>query len=235
MGKGIFITGTDTGVGKTFIAGGLARVWFKAGKRVGVMKPIESGCVRSGKGLQPQDALFLKEMSSSTDDLDVITPYRLEHLLAPSIAAELEGVEIDPQKIERIYRQLERTHDLMLVEGAGGLLVPLYKTFTSADLIKLLGIPMVVVARNGLGTINHTLLTVEHARSNGLTVLGVIINNLSDGPDPSKENNPQIIKELSGLPLLGVIPYLTLPQRENTSLVAETVNEHIDTDRLRGM
>ena len=79
MGKGIFITGTDTGVGKTLIAGGLARVWLKSGKRIGVMKPIESGCVRSDNGLQPQDALFLKEMSYSTDDLDLINPYRLEH------------------------------------------------------------------------------------------------------------------------------------------------------------
>ena len=231
--KGIFITGTDTEVGKTFIAGGLARVWLKNGRFVGVMKPIESGCVRSDGGLQPHDALFLKEMSSSTDDLDLIVPYRLEHPLAPSIAAEIEGVEIDLEEIKRIYKQLECKHDLMLVEGAGGLLAPLYKSFTNADLVKLLGIPMVVVARDSLGTINHTLLTVEYARSNGLTVLGIIINNLSSSPDPSTKSNPGIIKELSGVPMLGVIPYLPLPQREDGALIAELIGKHVDSSRLR--
>lgn len=232
MGKGIFITGTDTAVGKTLIAGGMAGVWVKSGKRIGVMKPVESGCVRSENGLQPPDALFLKEMSASTDDLDLINPYRFEHPLAPSIAAELEGVEIDLKKIESIYRQLEHTHDLMLVEGAGGLLAPVYKTFTVADLIKLLDIPLVVVAKNSLGTINHTLLTVEYARNNGLTVLGIIINNLISSPDSSSETNPQIIKELSGLTLLGVIPYLSLPERRDPLLVAKLIGEHVDTERL---
>jgi len=235
MGKGIFITGTDTGVGKTLIAGGLARVWLKSGKRIGVMKPIESGCVRSDNGLQPQDALFLKEMSYSTDDLDLINPYRLEHPLAPSIAAELEGVEIDLKKIGHIYQQLDLKYDLILVEGAGGLLSPLYKTLNSADLIRLLGIPMIVIARDTLGTINHTLLTVEYARSNGLTILGIIINNLSSTPDLSTKTNPQVIKKLSGLPILGVIPYLPLPQREDLTMIAELIGKYVDTDRLREM
>ena len=235
MGKGIFITGTDTGVGKTLIAGGLAGVWVKSGKRIGVMKPIESGCVKSDSGLQPQDALFLKEMSYSTDDLDLINPYRLEHPLAPSIAAELESVEINLKKIERIYHQLELKYDLMLVEGVGGLLAPLYKTFNNADLIRLLRIPMIVIVRNTLGTINHTLLTVEYARSNGLTIVGIIINTLSDSPDLSTKTNPQVIKKLSGLPLLGVIPYLTLPQREDLSLITELIDEHVNTERLEEM
>jgi len=235
MGKGIFITGTDTGVGKTLITGGLARVWLKSGKRIGVMKPIESGCVRSDNGLQPQDALFLKEMSYSTDDLDLINPYRLEHPLTPSIAAELEGVEIDLKKIRHIYQQLDLKYDLILVEGAGGLLSPLYKTLNSADLIRLLGIPMIVIARDTLGTINHTLLTVEYARSNGLTILGIIINNLSSTPDLSTKTNPQVIKKLSGLPILGVIPYLPLPQREDLTMIAELIGKYVDTDRLREM
>lgn len=235
MAKGVFITGTDTGVGKTLIAGGMARVWLNNGKRIGVMKPIESGCVRSDNGLQPHDALFLKKMSYSTDDLDLINPYRLEHPLAPSIAAELEGVEIDLKKIRCIYQQLGLKYDLMLVEGAGGLLAPLYKTFNSADLVRLLGIPMVVIARNTLGTINHTLLTVEYARSNGLAILGVIINNLSSNPDPSTKTNSQVIKKLSGLPLLGVIPYLPLPEREDMTLITELIDEHVDIERLMVM
>ncbi len=233
MAKGIFITGTDTEVGKTFIAGGLARMWLKMGKRVGVMKPIESGCIRSDGVLQPLDALFLKEMASSTDDLNLIVPYCLEHPLAPSIAAELESIEIDLENIKSIYQQLERKYDVVLVEGAGGLLSPLYKTFTNVDLIKLLGIPVIVVARNALGTINHTLLTVECARNNGLTILGVIINNLSPDGDRSTNDNPRVIKKLSGQPLLGTIPFLPVPHRDDMELIAEMIVEHVNMDELR--
>ena len=235
MANGIFITGTDTEVGKTFITGGLARMWLKMGKRVGVMKPIESGCVRSDGVLQPLDALFLKEMSASTDDLDLIVPYRLEHPLAPSIAAELESIEIDLENIKSIYRQLELKYDIILVEGAGGVLSPLYKTFTNVDLIKLLDIPVIVVARNTLGTINHTLLAVECARSNGLTILGIIINNLSPNDDLSTNDNPRVIKKLSGLPLLGVVPFLPVPHCENMELIADLLDEHVDADLLRDM
>jgi len=233
MANGIFITGTDTEVGKTFIAGGLARMWLKMGKRVGVMKPIESGCIRSDGVLQPLDALFLKEMASSTDDLDLIVPYRLEHPLAPSIAAELESIEIDLENIKSIYQQLERKYDVVLVEGAGGLLSPLYKTFTNVDLIKLLGIPVIVVARNALGTINHTLLTVECARGNGLTILGVIINNLSPDGDPSINDNPRVIKKLSGQTMLGTIPFLPVPHRDDMELIAEMIVEHVNMNELR--
>ena len=232
MGKGIFLTGTDSGVGKTFIAGGLARVWSQSGKRVGVMKPIESGCVKSESGLQPQDALFLKEMSHSQDELDLINPYRFEQPLSPSVAADLEGLEIDFKKIEKIYMQLAATYQLTLVEGAGGLLSPLYKNFTNAELIGLLEIPVVVVARDALGTINHTLLTVEYARSQGIHVLGVIINTLSATPDPSTKTNAQVIKRLSGVSLLGVVPYLATPERYDLSSIAKHVGEHVDTALL---
>jgi dethiobiotin synthetase len=232
MTKGFFIAGTDTGVGKTVIAAGLAGLYRQLGMRVGVMKPIESGCKGLKDGLEPQDALFLKKMSSSPDVLDQIVPYRLELPVTPSVAAEMEGIEIDLNEVTCIYQQLERNYDLMLVEGAGGLLAPLYKRLTSVDLVRLLGIPMIVVARNTLGTINHTLLTVEHARQRGLTLAGIIINNCDPDPDVSSETNPEVIKQLSGLPLLGVIPYLPFPTRDDVSLLAEVMGEHVDRDRL---
>ena len=140
------------------------------------MKPVESGCERLADGLRPHDGLFLKEMSASADDVEQIVPYRLEHPLTPSVAAELEDVVIDLKVIQDVYQQRASRYDLMLVEGFGGLLAPLYKSFTSVDLIRLLDIPLIVVARNALGTINHTLLTVEHARHSGLTVMGIILN-----------------------------------------------------------
>jgi len=230
--KGVFITGTDTGVGKTLFAGGLARALVDKGKKIGVMKPVESGCERADNWLHPRDALFLKEMSCSTDELDVINPYRLEHPLAPSIAAELEGVEIDLHKIKKTYTKLALTHDLMLVEGAGGLLSPLYKNFTNADLIKLLGIPVIVVARNALGTINHTLLTTECAKSSGLRVLGIVITTTSADSDLSTKTNPQMVEELSKVPLLGVIPYLQPAERKDPALLAGVITTHVDIGRL---
>jgi dethiobiotin synthetase len=232
MTKGFFITGTDTGVGKTVVTAGLAGFYRQLGMRVGVMKPIESGCKRLEDGLHPEDALFLKKMSSSPDALDLIVPYRLEPPLTPSVAAEIEGVEIDLEAIKRIYQQLERNYDLMLVEGVGGVMAPLYKRSTSVDLVRLLGIPVIVVARNTLGTINHTLLTVEHARQRGLTLVGIIVNNCDADPDVSSETNPEVIKQLSGLPLLGVIPYLPSHKRDDAALLAEVIGEHVKRDLL---
>ena len=233
MGKGLFIAGTDTGVGKTFIAGGLASFFHKRGVRVGVMKPVESGCERLTDGLLPHDGLFLKEMSASTDDVERIVPYRLEHPLTPSVAAELEGVVIDLEVIQDAYQQRAGQYDLMLVEGFGGLLAPLYKHTTSVDVIRLLNIPLIVVARNALGTINHTLLTVAHARHNGLTVVGIILNCCSPDPDLSVETNHQAIRELSGVPLLGEVPFCTYPERTGRSALASLIEKHVDSDLLK--
>ena len=235
VAQGIFVAGTDTGVGKTIIAGGLAAFYRTRSLRVGVMKPIESGCERLEDGLHPHDALFLKKMSSSSDDLDDIVPYRLEHPLTPSVAADLAGVEIDLARIHRAYRRLEDRHDVMLVEGVGGLLAPLFHHLNSVDVIRLLAIPLIVVARNALGTINHTLLTVEHARRNGLNIIGIIINNCSSSPDLSAETNPQVIEALAGVPLLGVMPYVPPPQQGDASALAAVISECIDCKRLSGV
>ena len=112
---------------------------------------------------------------------------------------------------------------------------PLYKTFTNADLIRILDIPVVVIAGNGLGTINHTLLTVKCALTGGLTVLGIIINNPGNFPDASAETNPQIIEKLAGLPLLGIIPYLSAPERKDPALVTKSIGVHVDADRVGEM
>ena len=233
MGNGLFIAGTDTGVGKTFIAGGLASFFNQRGLRVGVMKPVESGCERLANGLHPQDGFFLQQMSSSTDDLDKIVPYRLEHPLTPSVAAELEDVVIDLEAIQNIYQQCEAQYNLMLVEGVGGLLSPLYKSTTGVDLIRLLNIPLIVVARNALGTINHTLLTVEHARQSGLTVFGVILNCCRPHPDVSVETNHQVIRELSGVPFLGEVPFFSHPAGTDREALAALIEKHVDSNLLK--
>lgn len=209
MGKGIFITGTNTGVGKTLVAGGLAALLREMGVDVGVMKPVETGCLRQKAGLVPQDALFLKEMSGCHDELELVNPYALEHPLAPALAAEMEGLEIKLEVIKEAYHTLASRHELVLVEGAGGLLVPLTANCFMSDLAKELGnLPLLVVTQALLGTINHTLLTLYYTRKEALTVLGIIINNTSPERGLAESLNPGALQRWGGVVLLGNIPFL---------------------------
>ena len=160
MSRGFFITGTDTGVGKTLVACGLAVAFKEAGFKVGVMKPAESGC-RNEKGhLVPQDATFLKAAAGSNESIERICPYRLGVPVAPSVAAAHASIQIRPDFLVRLCHDMGATHDLMIVEGAGGLLVPLLSNYTYADLARELGLAVLVVVGNRLGAINHALLTV---------------------------------------------------------------------------
>ena len=208
MGGGIFITGTDTGVGKTVVACGLAALLRKSGYKVGVMKPAETGCEERDGKLFPQDAYLLKEASGCDVPLENICPYRLRDPLAPSIAAEREGVKIDISLLEKIYGEINSAHDITLVEGAGGLLAPILPSFTYADLAKLLKLPLLVVAPNRLGVINHLLLTLEHASSHGLRVLGYVFNRLNTEPSLAADTNREALLSLTAVPCLGEIPYV---------------------------
>jgi len=200
MKKGMFITGTSTGVGKTVITGGLAKALESMGIDVGVMKPLESGCRKKGGRLIPKDAIFLRNMASVEDDLNLINPYRFRSPLAPAVAAEIEGIEITVERIVEVYQILEDRHDLMLVEGIGGLLVPVKGVcrvyVLISDLIKTLGLPLLVVARADLGTINHTLLTVRYAETIGLEVLGVVFNNLKRNQGLAEKENRKVLPKL---------------------------------------
>ncbi len=211
MAKGFFVTGTDTGVGKTVISAALVRLLKGVGLSVCAMKPIESGCMRKGDVLVPADGALLRTMAGMEEDISVVTPYALEAPLAPMVAAEREGVRIEPERIKKIFDGLAKRYDAAIVEGVGGLLVPIRRDFYVLDLAGELGLPLVVVARPGLGTINHTLLTVRCALDSGVQVAGVVINRLgpADGDqDPSWPTNPEVIRELSGVPLIGIFPYL---------------------------
>lgn len=209
MAKGIFITGTDTDVGKTVVAGAMAMGLKKIGFSVGVMKPVETGCKKVGKRLIPSDAIFLKKASGSRDSLDLINPYRFEKSLAPSVASELEGVRIDISRILKTFDIMKKRHDIVIIEGAGGILVPVYKDYLFLDLIRDLGLPVLIVARPWLGTINHTLLTIRCAQEYGIPVIGFILNYTKDlKQDPSEKTNPLVIKRLSNVPLIGIFPFI---------------------------
>jgi dethiobiotin synthetase len=208
MPKGIFITGTDTGAGKTFIACGLAAMLRDAGYRVGVMKPAETGCTETEGQFFPEDAIRLKEASGCEIALDKICPYPLSEPLAPSVAAARQGITLDIERLMDLYGEISSGHDITLVEGAGGLMVPLLPSYTYADLARVLNLPVIVVAANRLGMINHLMLTLEHARCKGLKVLGYVLNQPENHSSLAVETNHEALSTLTPIPCAGVFPYL---------------------------
>ena len=202
----LLVTGTDTGIGKTFVACALAHALRARGRTVAVMKPVETGVV-SG----PADALRLREAAVDPAPLEDICPYRLRAPLAPAVAARAEGVTIDLARLETLIRRRQAAADVLLVEGAGGLLVPIRDAVTYADLAARLGLPLLVVAANRLGTINHCALTARVAAAAGLTVLGFVLSQPSPQRDASTTSNTATIEGLTGMTCLGEIPHLDDP------------------------
>jgi dethiobiotin synthetase len=240
MGKGIFITGTDTGVGKTIVTAGIVSLLIKEGLDVGVMKPIETGCPKRNGRLIPRDATFLKAVSRSKDDLSLINPYRFSKPLAPLIAAEIDHEEIEIGKISTAYKKLRERHDIIFVEGAGGLLVPLTGKLTNLDLILELNLPAIVVVGSKLGAVNHALLTLNWARENGAKILGLLINQPSPNPSSRKslveKTNPGLIRSFTEVPVLGNVPYIPLISRSylfSKSALMNILRKAIDLEKLR--
>lgn len=223
MQKAYFITGTDTGVGKTLVAAAIAETLIENGLKVGVMKPVESGCYEQNGNLYPPDSMLLKEAARCEAHLDTVNPYRFKEPLAPGVAARIEEVEIDFNLIKKNYRELAKGKDVMLVEGAGGLLVPLNGERTTADLVKLLNLELIVVAASRLGVVNHTLLTVRHAKDLGIKVAGVILNHQQPSVDLSINYNLDELKRL-GVPIIGELPFCTEGE------LSKKVREHLDLD-----
>ncbi len=176
--RSLLITGTDTGVGKTFVACGLAEALVRRGLRVAPFKPAETGCAFEAETntLIPADAASLQAASKTSASLDLICPYRYKSPVAPLMAAELEDRSIETAVLMNCFETLSGTHDVVLVESAGGILVLLAPNFHFGDLAKMLSLPVLVVAGSKLGVINHTLLTLEYLKSAGLSVLGCVLN-----------------------------------------------------------
>jgi dethiobiotin synthetase len=204
---GLFITGTDTGVGKTVVAGAIADWFRRRDQRVAVLKPVATGCVRRREGLVSEDAEFLAVCADARHPLDLICPQRYLEPLAPAIAAERAKQPLDWEAVQRSIDLMSRGSDVMIVEGVGGLMVPLDAKHTVRDLARWLMLPAVVVARPGLGTINHTLLTVEALRSAGVGVAGVVINQYpAEIPGIAEESNPRAIEKWGRVPVLAIVP-----------------------------
>ena len=206
--RGLFITGTDTGVGKTYVASGVASALKQRGGNVGVMKPVETGCpVRAGR-MKPNDALRLKAGAGTRDSLRLINPYRFKQPLAPAVAAELDGRKIDIRVLLDAYRELQSRHEFLIIESAGGIMVPLRDTFTFLDLAVMLGLPVLIVARPGLGTINHTLLTCEVLKKKKLSLAGIVISHTTTSKDGLAERtNPSVIGNMRRGAMPVILPH----------------------------
>lgn len=241
MAKGFFVTGTDTGVGKTIITASLVKTAQHLGFNAIGMKPVETGCRKAADSEQhiedsndiliPRDGKFLQEISGIDESLDLITPFRLESPLAPLPASEIEDISIDREKIIHAFTNLAYKYKVLVVEGIGGILVPITKDYSVIDMAKDFGLPVIVVARPGLGTINHTLLTVTSALHEGLTVAGVVINH-ADPPAETlaEKTNLPILKKVCPVPVLGVFPYL---KNVKTASLGEAVFTHLNLDILK--
>ena len=226
-GKGIFITGTDTGVGKTVVASAIARLLHDHGLNVGVMKPVTCGCLEENGLLVSEDAVLLAWSAGVAGVDPDMAPYLLRLPIAPSDAARREGVRIDFQHIADSFARLASRHDFVIVEGAGGLMVPLAGGLLIADLINHISLPLLVVARPNLGTINHTLMTCFAARQLGITVNGVVINNYPEKPGIAEESAPHLIASLTGAPLLGIFPHL---EGNGLREIVEALAERLDNE-----
>lgn len=204
MRPGLFVTGTDTGVGKTLIACALLRELAARGIRVGAMKPVETGVGPEG----PLDARALRVAAGGCDPLDLVCPERFALPAAPSAAARAEDREVRLEAILEAFGQLRARHRLVVVEGAGGLLVPLREQITMADLASMLALPLLVVARAALGTINHTRLTLEVAEARGLPLLGVVVSHGDGALSGTDAENLAALRDWLGDRLLGEVPPL---------------------------
>jgi len=204
---GLFITGTDTEAGKTVVAGGIASSLARRRHRVAVCKPVATGCERRREGLVSEDAEFLAHHANSRFPLDVICPQRFAEPLAPAIAAERAGTRVEWEAIDRAIATMSRESDILIVEGVGGVMVPMDSSHLVLDMIKWLGLPTIIVARAGLGTINHTLLTVEALRRAGAGIAGVVINQYPpETPGIAEETNPRAIEKWGKVPILCMAP-----------------------------
>ena len=231
MARGFFITGTDTGVGKTVIAGGVIRVLHSLGIKTCAMKPIESGCGREGTILIPHDGTFLKQTAQMEDPIRLVVPYCFENPLSPFSAAETEGREISIEEIKRAYHTLYTSYEAIVVEGIGGLMVPIKKDYYVVDLAKEFSLPLLIVTKPGLGTLNHTMLTVNCAVQAGLEVAGLILN-YSRPPEKSlaEKTNPNVLREICPVPIVGTFPYL---KGMGTDVLEKTARTIFDLEVLK--
>ncbi|MBQ7498409.1 MAG: dethiobiotin synthase [Selenomonas sp.] len=208
MSRNLFVTGTGTEIGKTYVAGLLVKTLHDAGLDVAYYKAAMSGNDRRTDGsLIPGDALFVKEFAGITQSLESMCPYVYEHAVSPHLASRLEGNPVRMEVVEKAFREVCAEHDYVVVEGSGGILCPLgydEERIQLEDVVHRFRLPSIMVADAGLGTINGVVLTYEYMRQKGLPLKGILFNHYHEG-DVMEEDNRYMCEEMTGLPVLSCI------------------------------
>jgi dethiobiotin synthetase len=210
--KGVFVTGTDTGVGKTKVSLGIMEYLRERGLRVTGMKPVASGCYRKEHSLRNQDAVLLRAHSSINVDYSMVNPYAFEAAVSPHIAARRQGDEIRLKKVVDCFRVLQGLAEFVLVEGVGGWQVPLNSNDRLSDMAGVLGLPVVLVVGLRLGCLNHAFLTSSAIERSGCTLAGWVGNLAEPGFDYLEENMESLSQAIPA-PCLGFVPFIDGPQR----------------------
>ncbi|WP_371380986.1 dethiobiotin synthase [Sporomusa aerivorans] len=237
MNRGLFITATDTEVGKTFICGAITAALKGRGIYVGVVKPVASGGVYSSAGkLLSEDATFLMAAAGLGEDRrQAVNPVCLLPALTPAVAAIESGVTINTGLLENACRAMLAASEITLIEGVGGITAPIWQDYLVADSILALGLPAVIVARPNLGTINHTVLTAAYARQRGIKLAGIIINRWDEEQVTVLErSNLAYIERLTGLPVLGKFPSVSEVKQDRQAMeqLGKMAEQHLAMDRL---
>ena len=225
--KGIFIIGIDTEIGKTTIAAGLSNLLFRKGIEIGVMKPFATGIKRYSKDFKSLDTKMLKNASGNKDNDNIINPYFYSMPTAPYLAKKILKLNenIDIEEILNKYKEIEIRHDFTIVEGIGGLMVPLSKDFSVADLASIINIPIILITSNRIGSINHIIMTSRLAILYKLKIKGIIINNkckfLETYYKLITNSLPRVVEELTQCKVLATIPYIKKPTAKKIANILE--------------
>jgi dethiobiotin synthetase len=215
--KSYFITGTDTGVGKTVITASIAACLKKRGIDVGVMKPIATGTPQKA-GLRSLDVSLLREASGVKDSEEMINPVFLPLPISPYDATKILGLPVDMPIVFEKFQALMKAHQILLIEGIGGIMTPITRNFFVADMIKTMGLETIIVTRSTLGTLNQTVMTFKMCKEYQIPVKGFIVNYFDEKGTPAERNAPTTLHELTGLPLLGIIPFVRDYQKLDTMI-----------------
>ena len=227
--KGYFVTGTDTGVGKTAITAGIAGSLRNLGVNVGIMKPIATG-YQQKIGYKSSDVTILAEAAGIKDPEDLINPVFLSIPTSPYDASKLLSVPIDMPLILTKFKKLLSLHDVILIEGIGGIMTPITKNFFVADMIKAMAIETIIVTRATLGTLNHTVMTCKMCKDYDIKVKGLVINNFDEKGTPAEKSAPTTLYELTGINIIGIIPFIK--DLNQIDKMVEMVSKKVDVKSL---
>lgn len=224
--SGVFVTGTDTGVGKTVVAAGIAGAMKRDGIDVGVMKPIAAGMPKKD-GFRSNDAELLAKMCNSTDNESDINPVFLALEASPFAASKMLNTDIELEQVFSAFQRLTNKHEFVIVEGIGGIMVPIKRDYFVIDMVREMKLPVLIVSRAALGTLNHTLLTIKMCEQYDLHVSGIVVNCVHD--NAIEKTVGELIHELTGLFVIGSIPFISTFDENH---VVDLVQKHVKYDLL---